>query len=84
MGNQTERLNETDDHVPLSTVVFRLGEEHLYEAIVKGNIGKVEALLQEVVGFAERVDEEEVRLRELEVFNIVLLHHLREYERRDD
>lgn len=54
---------QTARRTPLAAVVLWLAHEVLHSAVVDGRVGEVEHRLEEEVGLAERVPEEEVALR---------------------
>lgn len=69
-------LDQVDQHVPLTTVLDWTRQEVLNEARVSRLIKRGNDILQKEVGLFQLVTPKQMRLREFELVQLVLFHHV--------
>lgn len=74
MWHKTILLYEVGHHIPLSTITDGASHQCLYDATVNLLILCIQNAFEEVVRLLDLVPVEEVRLGELELGQLVLLH----------
>ena len=72
--NQPVFVDQVSNHIPLPTITHGTCEECLQQPTIQRLLHGVEDVLQEVVRLLHFVPKEQVRLAELELLQLVLLH----------